>query len=221
MHKLYRITLPPSLTNIANGIFLNCERLTNIIVKSYIGSLMYTFPSINALNMSVTFDYDGLIPGYVCMNMPNLKTVNIGNSITGIEIYAFSGCTGLTEIILPASITTIQQNAFFNCTNLNLVSFLGNIPTIGWNNFTPITDTAYYRVNETTNTDPATVESSLSIFTNKILITSASPTITNFSIPIKNITIHLSRLWIHLQTVLVLSVTQVLTRQLPQFPEML
>ncbi len=179
------ITLPPSLTNIANGIFLNCERLTNIIVKSYIGSLMYTFPSINALNMSVTFDYDGLIPGYVCMNMPNLKTVNIGNSITGIEIYAFSGCTGLTEIIFPASITTIQQNAFFNCTNLNSVSFLGNIPTIGWNNFTPITDTAYYRVNETTNTDPATVESSLSIFTNKILITSASPTITNFSIPMK------------------------------------
>jgi len=179
------ITLPSSLTDIANGIFINCTNLTNIVVKKYIGSLMYTFNSINSLNMSVTFDYDGLIPGYVCMNTPNLKTVNISNTITGIELHAFSGCTGLTEIIFPASITTIQQNAFFNCTNLNSVSFLGNIPTIEGNNFTPLTDTAYYRVDETTNTDPTTVESSLSIFTNKTLITSASPTITNFSIPMK------------------------------------
>jgi hypothetical protein len=62
---------------------------------------------------------------------------------------------------------------------------LGNIPTIWGNNFTSLTDTAYYKVDETTNTDPATVESSLSIFTNKTLITSASPTITNFSIPMK------------------------------------
>jgi len=179
------ITLPSSLTYIDNGIFINCTNLTNIVVKKYIGSLMYTFPSINSLNMSVTFDYDGLIPGYVCMNTPNLKTVNISNTITGIEINAFSDCTGLTEIIFPASITTIQQNAFFNCTNLNSVSFLGNIPTIEGNNFTPLTDTAYYKVDETTNTDPTTVESSLSIFTNKTLITSASPTITNFSIPMK------------------------------------
>ena len=179
------ITLPSSLTYIDNGIFINCTNLTNIIVKKYIGSLMYTFNSINSLNMSVTFDYDGLIPGYVCMNTPNLKTVNISNTITGIEIYAFSGCTGLTEIIFPASITTIQQNAFFDCTNLNSVSFLGNIPTIAGNNFTSLTDTAYYKVDETINTDPTTVESSLSIFTNKTLITSASPTITNFSIPMK------------------------------------
>jgi len=179
------ITLPSSLTTIANGIFINCTNLTNIIVKKYLGALMYTFNSINSLNMSVTFDYDGLIPGYVCMNTPNLKTVNISNTITGIELNAFSGCTGLTEIIFPASITTIEQNAFFNCTNLNSVSFLGNIPTIAGNNFTSLTDTAYYKVDETTNTDPTTVESSLSIFTNKTLITSASPTITNFSIPMK------------------------------------
>jgi hypothetical protein len=178
------ITIPSSLTYTDN-IFLNCTNLTNIIVKKYLESLMYTFYSINSLNMSVTFDYDGLIPWYVCMNVPNLKTVNISDKITGIEIHAFSGCTGLTEIIFPASITIIQYNAFFNCTNLNSVSFLGNIPTIGGNNFTSLTDTAYYKVDETTNTDPTTVASSLSIFTNKTLITSASPTITNFSIPMK------------------------------------
>lgn len=34
---------------------------------------------------------------------------------------AFSGCTGLNEITIPASVTTINENAFYNCTNLYYV----------------------------------------------------------------------------------------------------
>ena len=181
------ITLPSSLTSLDGNLFLNCTNLTNIVVQKYLGALMYTFTSVNSLNMTVTFDYAGLVPGYVCMNATKLKTVNMSNSITGVELHAFSGCTGMTEIVFPASVTAIQQNAFFNCTNLNSVSFLGNIPSISSNNFGSLTDTAYYIVdaNANINTNPTTVTASLSMFTTKTVVTYASPTITNLLTPMK------------------------------------
>ena len=181
------ITLPSSLTSLESGLFTNCTNLTNVVVKKYLGALAYTFNSINSLNMSVTFDYSGLIPANVCSNVTNLKTVNISNTITGVEVHAFAGCTGLTEIIFPDSVTVLHSNAFLNCTNLNSVSFLGNIPGIGSNNFASLTDTAFYKVDGTANinTNPTTVTASLSMFTTKTVVTYASPTITNLLTPMK------------------------------------
>ncbi len=38
-----------------------------------------------------------------------------------IGVSAFSGCTGLNELTIPESVTTISENAFYNCTNLYYV----------------------------------------------------------------------------------------------------
>ena len=60
------------------------------------------------------------------------RTVEIPNNVTTIGDYAFSGCTGLTNITLPDSLTTINQGAFSNCTSLteidlkNVTIFSGN-----------------------------------------------------------------------------------------------
>ena len=58
------------------------------------------------------------------------RTVEIPNNVTTIGDYAFSGCTGLTEITLPDSLTTIQQNAFENCTGLTGITFPDSLTTI-------------------------------------------------------------------------------------------
>jgi hypothetical protein len=180
------MTIPSTLTSIGWDIFKNCTNLTNIIVKGNHPILMRTFNTVNSLNMSITFDYSGFVPGSICTDVTNLKTVNFSNLITGIEGYAFSGCTGLNEIIFPSSITTIQNYAFLNCPNLNSVSFLGEIATIGSNNFTSTTDTCYYNVDEVINTDPVAVDNKLTMFTNKsIIIKNVAPTITNFVTPMK------------------------------------
>ena len=175
------MTLPSTLTSIGWYIFNNCTNLTNIIVKGRFDVLRYTFVNVNSLNMTVTFDYSGYVPNYICLGVTKLKTVIFSNLITGIELEAFSGCTGLNEIIFPTSITTIQNSAFFNCPNLNSVSFLGEIATIGTNNFASTTDTCYYNVDEVINANSVTVANKLTMFTNKsIIIKNATPTITNF-----------------------------------------
>ena len=42
--------------------------------------------------------------------------------MTSIGSSAFSGCSGLTEITLPASITSIGDSAFRNCSSLATVT---------------------------------------------------------------------------------------------------
>ena len=51
--------------------------------------------------------------------LESIKTVVIGNGVTGIGSNAFRDCTGLTSVTIPAGVTEIGDNAFANCTTLN------------------------------------------------------------------------------------------------------
>ena len=52
-----------------------------------------------------------------------LTTVTIPNSVTGIGGGAFSGCTGLTSVTIPNSVTYIGDGAFLYCSGLTSVAF--------------------------------------------------------------------------------------------------
>jgi len=58
------------------------------------------------------------------------RRVEIPNNVTTIGDYAFSGCTGLTNITLPDSLTTINQNAFGGCTGLTNITLPDSLTTI-------------------------------------------------------------------------------------------
>jgi hypothetical protein len=47
--------------------------------------------------------------------------MTIPNSVTKIGSYAFSGCTGLTEVTIPNSVTSIGYSAFKGCTGLKWI----------------------------------------------------------------------------------------------------
>lgn len=47
-----------------------------------------------------------------------------GVAVTTVERYAFSGCNGLTEVIVPASVSEIGYRAFDGCTSLEKVTVL-------------------------------------------------------------------------------------------------
>jgi hypothetical protein len=183
--NLNNVIIPSTISTVGNQAFSYCPNLTNLIVRKYLSNFQGAFDFTNPANMKITFDYAGTVPTSACINKTNLTTVVLSNLITGIENSAFSGCTSLTNITIPASVLTIGNSSFGGCTNLNSVTFLGNIPTIGTNNFTSTIDTSFYQVNGETNTNPATVTNSLTMFTNKTQISIVTPTITNFSFPTK------------------------------------
>jgi predicted RNase H-like HicB family nuclease len=44
-----------------------------------------------------------------------LESINIPNSVTGIGVLAFSGCSNLQSVLLPKSLSTIKATAFAKC----------------------------------------------------------------------------------------------------------
>ena len=56
-----------------------------------------------------------------------------GKPVTSIGVYAFSDCTVLESVRIPASVTSIEESAVYNCTSLTSVTFENNssLTTIG------------------------------------------------------------------------------------------
>ena len=70
------------------------------------------------------------------VNIP--ATVNSGTttySITSVGPYAFSGCTSMTLVSLPASLTSIGNSAFASCSALTSISLPTSLTSIGSNAF--------------------------------------------------------------------------------------
>ena len=63
-----------------------------------------------------------------CSGLTNL---NLPAGITEIGPYAFYGCSGLTSLNLPASITTISAGAFNKCSGLTSLNLPAGITEIG------------------------------------------------------------------------------------------
>lgn len=81
-------------------------------------------------------DGNGKITGYKCAKeeLPAHLVIpaKIGNEeIKEIDSWAFSDCTGLTSISLPASLTEISSSAFSDCTGLTSISLPASLTTIG------------------------------------------------------------------------------------------
>ncbi|MBQ5571801.1 MAG: leucine-rich repeat domain-containing protein, partial [Bacteroidales bacterium] len=56
-------------------------------------------------------------------NCSGLISVTIPNSVTRIDNFAFSGCTGLTgDLTFPNTVIRIGRDAFYNCSGLTSVT---------------------------------------------------------------------------------------------------
>jgi len=61
----------------------------------------------------------------------NLKTINIGDSVTSIGYEAFRGCRGLTSVTIPNSVTSIGKFAFYKCSGLTSATIPNSVTEIG------------------------------------------------------------------------------------------
>ncbi len=115
---LKSLTIPASVTSIPMGAFENCVALESIVVDE----ANPVYDSRNDCNAIVVTATNVLLQG--------CKTTVVPGTVTGIESYAFSGCTGLENLTIPASVSNIRSFAFWNCTGLKTVTTLRLIPII-------------------------------------------------------------------------------------------
>ena len=83
-------------------------------------------------------------PAVVKMTLPHVKPNStfsgcrglshlvIGESVELIDMNAFLGCQNLTDLMLPNSLKRINPQAFYDCANLSSVSFGDSISYIGY-----------------------------------------------------------------------------------------
>ena len=65
------------------------------------------------------------------IDISDIISVVIPNSVTSIEEKAFSGCKGLTSVTIPNSVTSIGENAFYDCSGLTSVTIGNSVTNIG------------------------------------------------------------------------------------------
>ena len=106
--KLKTVVIPANATTIGNSAFEQCASLISIDIPANVETIgTAVFWGCSSL-ATVTFE-----------NGSQLKTIGGGSSYYG----AFSYCTALTSIEIPASVETIEAAAFFQCSSLATVTF--------------------------------------------------------------------------------------------------
>ena len=183
-HNLYldgelitELAIPDGVTNISKYAFADCTGLTNIIIPNSVqsigegafcgcvGARSITIPFVGAArdnteNVTLSYmfyrglvydDYgDGGIPSALksvivtsgtsigesaFSGCAGLTTIILPDGLISIGASAFSGCSGLTNIILPNSVISIGNSAFHSCVNLTSLTIPENVRRIGGSAF--------------------------------------------------------------------------------------
>lgn len=156
---LQRIVLPNNITSIGGEAFSGCTSLVEVVMPKRNISLndgnKHFYGCTNLT--SITSESLTNIPSYAFCNCNSLSEFTFNNKMGyTIDEYAFSGCTGLTNIIITDNITSIGNYAFAGC-KLNEVTLGSGLTTngVGYGAFTGFTGIYNLRCQKVLNRDNA------------------------------------------------------------------
>ena len=143
--SLTNITIPDSVTEIGSYAFEGCTSLTNITISDSVTKIEHSAfkgcTSMTNINISInnalySSNYGVLLnkDKTVLIKCPVAKTgtYTIPDSVTQIGDDAFSGCAGLTSIVISSNITKIGLGAFANCTGLTNMTIPDSVMKTGY-----------------------------------------------------------------------------------------
>ena len=164
--NLTKVNIPNSVSLIGNSAFHNCislkylkiedgEDLLNLGCNYYVSSgigeglfndcpleMLYLGRNIQYTNYSTTYPQKC---GYSAFyKKSRINSVTIGNSVTSIGNYSFSGCSSLTSLIVGNSVTSIGNYSFSDC-NIKKAIWLTNTPPEGYSS---VSSSIHYTAND-------------------------------------------------------------------------
>ena len=120
--SLTSIPIPSSVTSIGNNAFENCTGLTSIFLPSSITSMgNSSFRNCSGLTSFIIPPKVTAIGYSLFESCKGLTSISIPSSVTSIGGYAFGNCIGLTSITIPISVNKIDYSAFQGCTGLTSI----------------------------------------------------------------------------------------------------
>jgi len=130
------VSIPSSVTNIAEYAFDGCGDLTSIEIPSNVVSIgdyaFYGCDGLGDLTISEGVQDIGHCAFEDCVN---LTSVEIPPSVISIGSYAFSGCDRLVGLTISEGVQDIGEYAFAGCSGLTSVSIPSSVGYVGWNAF--------------------------------------------------------------------------------------
>ena len=140
--KLTELILPDSVTRIGGNALYGCSALKTIHLGkgvSYIGSGAFgQCPSLESIN--VHSDNVNYCSRNNCLISLQDRTLVLGckesqipedGTVTRIGAFAFEGCKGLVELIIPNTISHIEEGAFRDCNSLTTVKLGDGVQVVG------------------------------------------------------------------------------------------
>lgn len=122
---LKSVVLPSTLKEIGVYAFNECEQLHRTEFKGNINE----WCNINiGLHGSPTCHSKNLY-----INNQDISVINVSNSVSKINNYAFEGCGNLCKVTLPDDIKEIGMYAFRNCVRLSIINIPNSVKKI-WSN---------------------------------------------------------------------------------------
>ncbi len=144
--SLPSITIPDSVTSIGYQAFYNCDSLTSVTIGNgvtEIGSKAFSGCTgeliINSKIVEENYSNGNYPQKDGWLSGAKFTKLTIGDSVTSIGEWVFSGCTSLTSITIPDSVTSIGVQAFYYCTSLTSVTIPDSVTSIGSEAFSDCT----------------------------------------------------------------------------------
>lgn len=133
---LTEIAIPNGVETLGNYAFYGCSSLATVTLGTQERSSSslktigdYAFAE-TAVKSVVLPDGVSTLGNYAFNKCASLATVSLGNSLTAIGNYVFSGCSAIESLVIPNSVTSIGSYAFEKCTKLTSATLGTGISSI-------------------------------------------------------------------------------------------